>query len=224
MQEGREVTSPTLQQIIVAKFELQRRFGLQIERHLAAELETLGELRDEVLQGIGDGTAESTAALNEIFSDCVAFEFLFPHLLRSSLFLSNYSLFEDSLNRLCHIIEVSSRSRLRLKDLRGSGVIRARLFLDRIAELTFDEEGELWADVNRLRLLRNCLAHQSGELGEVGGDLDLLVEKHPALTMDEAGHIVLEAEFGPWAYSRLESFLLKVARYADSARNKESSA
>ena len=207
---------PTLNRIISAKFEVQRRFNEQLEKHLTSEFEALEEFRDQVLGDLAESADKSMEALTELFPRYLALEFIFPGILRASLLAHTYFLFEDSLHHLCKRIEARSTSGIRLEDLRGSGLLRARLFLARVAEIPFPEPDTLWEDVNNIRLLRNCIAHDYGRLRQPDSELGRFVRNHSALSLDEGSGIALSREFNPWAYDRLESFLLRVAPYAES--------
>lgn len=90
----------------------------------------------------------------------------YPEVVRASLFTTAYGVFENFLNAICK----QSHSQgyvegVALKDLRGEGIQRARLYLTKVAKISLPGTPE-WNDLNDYRLLRNALVHAQGSLEE----------------------------------------------------------
>lgn len=90
------------------------------------------------------------------------FEEYFPSLQRSSALSSIYSVFENELNRLCDMVQSAVGSGLRLKDLNGSGVERARNFLIKVGGFDLSAGEQEWNVVTKIREVRNCFVHSDG--------------------------------------------------------------
>jgi hypothetical protein len=192
-----------------AKWSVMRAFETEMESHLARDLEALEHQRDETLNKI---MVDSTLAQRwDSFDQFLKREFTFPNLLRTSLFLSCYSLFEDLLAQLCRAVEAVATPRVRLEDLRGSGVVRSRLFLERVASIPFPDPDALWQDIDRLRLARNCLAHENGRVRDRSGALGRFLAGRDDIALDEGGRIIVRQGFNGWATDRFETLLLRVA-------------
>lgn len=77
------------------------------------------EIRDEFLEANSD----SYFQLKDIF----------PNMSRASLFTTCYSFIEYQLIRICNLLYKKYNYRIKLKDLRGDGIERARSYLIKVA-------------------------------------------------------------------------------------------
>jgi hypothetical protein len=90
----------------------------------------------------------------------------YPQILRASLFGTAYGIFEHFLNAICKQSHSQGYVQgLALKDLRGEGIHRARLYLTKVAQITLPDTPE-WRDIGDYGLLRNSLVHAQGYLAE----------------------------------------------------------
>jgi len=206
------MTQPRLHAIIRAKFQVQHALESQVERHLSADVQALDMLRDKALESLT--ASDDMSQVTELFPLFLAAEYVFPRLLRSALLGGTFSLFEHSLHALCRDFSGRIQARVRVDDLRGSGIGRARLFLERVAGVPFPSPDPLWEDIDRVRLLRNCIAHGTGELQDRSSVLGQFVRQHPYLEMDEGVGLHLMREFHGWAIERMETFVNRVMSHS----------
>jgi hypothetical protein len=90
----------------------------------------------------------------------------YPQILRASLFGTAYGIFEHFLNAICKQSHSQGYVQgLALKDLRGDGIQRAKLYLTKVAKITLPDTPE-WQDLSDYGLLRNSLVHAQGYLAE----------------------------------------------------------
>jgi hypothetical protein len=110
-----------------------------------------------------DENAEDSSFLEELYADQKedAGE-AYPQLFFKSIFASAYGSFEQYLNSIC-LQDAKQRAGVGLKDLRGEGIHRARLYLTKVAGKTFPATSE-WRDLCDYGLLRNALLHTDGDL------------------------------------------------------------
>jgi hypothetical protein len=86
----------------------------------------------------------------------------YPQLLRASLFATGYGVLEHFLVSICKQCQPHLRGP-HLKDLRGEGIIRAQLYLAKVAQVVWPATQE-WNALTDYGLLRNALVHAQGDL------------------------------------------------------------
>jgi hypothetical protein len=126
----------------------------------------LGRWYEEQLMVVDDDESwEDKEALNDNFKEMKADAAdAYPQILRASLFGTAYGIFEHFLNAICkqsqgHVQGVT------LKDLRGEGIQRAKLYLTKVAGMPLQDTPE-WQDLGDYGYLRNSLVHAQGYLAE----------------------------------------------------------
>lgn len=93
---------------------------------------------------------------------------VFPALHWSSIFNSAYALFENHLNELCIIFGKDLNNKhlkdLSLKDLKGSGIERAKNYLSKVIGIKNIFDSGDWLEIQNYSKLRNVLVHTLGRL------------------------------------------------------------
>ncbi|ELA9213948.1 hypothetical protein QUO21_004660 [Vibrio parahaemolyticus] len=95
---------------------------------------------------------------------------LFPSMHRASTVISLHSYLEDTLNRLADLVAPLLGSEVTYKDLRGSGIERARLYFIKVGEFDFENLNCTWCVMKQVNKLRNQLVHNGGYLPEGAND------------------------------------------------------
>ncbi len=115
-----------------------------------------------------------------------------PQANRSALFLSLYGYVECQVLWLCRYMVVEG-SRVRTKDLRGSGLEQASVFLEKVAGLKVEGTLLKGAEYELLKLTRNNLAHNHGQLNpETQNRFEALKKNcqyYPHLILDHLGNL-----------------------------------
>jgi hypothetical protein len=83
-----------------------------------------------------------------------------------SNFIVLYSLFEFVLNEICYAIEKKSSFKLKLTDIHGSGIERAKDYLTKVAEMKMPFQQKDWDRVILLSKIRHKIVHTYGEVDE----------------------------------------------------------
>lgn len=91
----------------------------------------------------------------------------FPNLQRRSALITLFSFFEHELNKLCSIFQVTEKYQLSYKDVAGTGIERARIYLSKVALLDLNEPTAPWSNVKNVQMLRNLVVHADGRLPQV---------------------------------------------------------
>lgn len=110
-----------------------------------------------------DENAEDRDYLDELYADQKADAAeAYPQLFFKAIFASAYGTFEQYINSIC-LHDAKQRAGVGLRDLRGEGIHRARLYLTKVAGKAFPDTPE-WRDLCDYGLLRNALLHADGDL------------------------------------------------------------
>lgn len=86
---------------------------------------------------------------------------LYNDLLLESFLIWLYSYLEKSLNDLCERFSKLNKLELRLCDISGKGINRAKIFMKKVCKFNLPEES-LWESLVRLSEIRNTIVHNGG--------------------------------------------------------------
>ncbi len=91
----------------------------------------------------------------------------FPKKLRYSFLLLVWSTVETQMKATCDRAGKHSSSDLTLADIRGDSTLsRCRKYLEKVVGIRI-HDGRLWAEVQTLQKVRNCIIHANGVLKDV---------------------------------------------------------
>lgn len=89
---------------------------------------------------------------------------VFPQYQTRSLLLMLVSLFEDYMNQLCLSFESEQSLCCCFKDINGSGIERAKKYLEKVAKVHIPVDSSAWVKITQARDIRNLVAHNAGHL------------------------------------------------------------
>lgn len=112
------------------------------------------------------GFHSSSWNLDVIFID------FYPNLLRRSSLLSLIGVFEKELNDLCKLYKAVKKYHIDIQDLKGMGLERASLYLEKVASIDVCRDSKEWAQIKNIQKIRNIVAHRSGSLLDNSGKAD----------------------------------------------------
>lgn len=109
-------------------------------------------------------------------SDYLMIKDVFERLSLNSFIVILYSFIEDMLNKLCNPAPFDNDSWLKVRgikpltlkytDMKGEGVRRARLYLEKVIGLNLHVDKKLWSEIDTLRKIRNSIIHNRGEAND----------------------------------------------------------
>lgn len=102
----------------------------------------------------------------DIYSTYDEIETDLPSVLRHSVLVHVYSVFESILNNLCVIHKNKKNLNLSLSDLKHDGIARAKVYIKKVSCSPFNEESQEWSEIIKINKLRNILAHNDGVILE----------------------------------------------------------
>ncbi len=111
---------------------------------------------------------------------------VFPSFQWLSLFNTAYSVFEKSMNYICRLAERKTNTSFELNDLQGRGINRAKLYLNKAANITEPFNNHSWGKIQEYAKLRNVMAHATGELDLSNGKHVKVLDyatRHPSINV-----------------------------------------
>ena len=198
------------------------RFSLeQISRHIEA-VETLLEKEAEDLVIKVDQQAKelkSEEARGEYFEfmgdDIWELQDLFPQMQRQASLMAAISVAEVELNKLCDYVAKKKSQRIKVADLKGTGLFRAKTFLSRIVCIKESWEGSAWQEVRRATEIRNSFVHNEGSVERK--DIVDYVSKSPHLSKSSTSKIMLEKTYAPFVLGQIKSLYESVVNEMEKA-------
>ncbi len=97
----------------------------------------------------------------------------FPSILRSSFFVSAYSLLEDKMSIICRHLKKEQQIPISWSDLRGRTLDQFKLY-SKLAGLELQYDDHTWQEIKRYSKVRNCIVHNSGLIEEFRSDKDFM--------------------------------------------------
>jgi len=134
-------------------------------------------LTEEEIHEYFDWNAEDYSIVEDVFTTISLYSFI----------VILYSYIEDGLNIICNA-EYSDKARLhkkenmppfliRYKDMKGKGIKRAKLYLEKVIGLNLHSNKNPWSEIDTLRKIRNTIVHSDGTASEEI-EKDGNIEKH----------------------------------------------
>lgn len=99
---------------------------------------------------------------HEIFIEEDRFGDIFPHIFWKSNFLYAYAVLESSLDQICLNIKLAEEYKIELKDISGTGIRRAALYLQKVANLHAPFQTSTWQKLQDIGKVRNIIIHADG--------------------------------------------------------------
>lgn len=115
---------------------------------------------------------------------------VFPHLHRSAALLSIFAFFDHNLNAVCDALAEEHGKRLRVVDIHGRGLARAKIYLSKEIGIAFPGTSEAWQELAQLNDLRNAIAHRDGLLRPEDKGLRNYIAKSQYVTIDKVDNRV----------------------------------
>jgi hypothetical protein len=124
------------------------------------------------------------------------FEEYFPSLQRRSALLTVWGYFEYELNELCVLYKSEKSFELGFSDLYGDGIDRSTKYLEKVAGLNVHRDSQQWREIDKIREIRNKIAHQDAKLitkkGNPATELITYVDESQYLKNDYGAIVLME--------------------------------
>ncbi len=153
---------------------------------------------------------EDDSEHNYSFSDDMReIEFTSLRMHRYSSLLTSYAYLENSMDKLCKKYFDSMDLPLKPSDLTGDGIVKFKLYLEKLAKIDFAPANKQWSHLSSLNLIRNCIIHADGDANQVKQPKRIitLVNSTKDLSFIEEHLVMMEASYVHTTIDTIEIFL-----------------
>ena len=190
------------------------KYRLEEFRSYTSEIESKFESDKIALAARYDKSAEDLSeedirAIDDYFSDdYYMIDEIYTGQYRKSTLVSIYSFLEHSMNGLCRHLSARHSYPVKIEDLKGDGIIRAKLYLEKLASVDFQPLNGEWSELQTLNKIRNCIVHSEGDIkASSKADLDKLIANTKFLNLRNERYIVIDRPYIDGCITTIENFL-----------------
>ena len=187
-----------------------RRYTQELESKFKSDINLLDKAFVESIEGLNDNEINEVA---DYFSDdYFIIEDIHIGLYRRSTLVSIYSFLENSLNHLCKHLWHRENYPVKLNDLKGDGVTRAKNYLDKLAKVDFQSMNSEWSHIQEVNKIRNCIVHCEGNIHIARNteSLEKIINNSKHLSLQNHLNIKVEHEYIDLTLTKVEVFLQKL--------------
>lgn len=149
------------------KLEDIKEYYEELEHKFESDKRKLSERYEKEVTG-KKLTTEMEDQIGEYFGEeHQRIEGLFLKNFRYSVVVTIYSFLETTLNDLCYHLCRSKKLLLALDEIKGDGIERARLYLQKVCLINFPDNSHEWQEIQKFNLIRNCIVHTEGNVEEI---------------------------------------------------------
>ena len=142
-----------------------------------------------------------------------------PIFFRGTFLVALYAAYESIVTEIARLIQVKQSQKIKLNDLRGGFLERAKKYYKHILKFDLYSEEKAWEQVRRLSILRNAFAHANGRLDMVNERWRKIIQKWAQKNLGIStyyGYIICEVNIVADMYSAVRSSLEDlIERYKD---------
>ena len=142
-----------------------------------------------------------------------------PIFFRGTFLVALYAAYESIVTEIARLIQVKQSQKIKLNDLRGGFLERAKKYYKHILKFDLYSEEKAWEQVRRLSILRNAFAHANGRLDMVNERSRKIIQKWAQKNLGIStyyGYIICEVNIVADMYSAVRSSLEDlIERYKD---------
>jgi len=175
--------------LVAQAAELDARVSAEMERYSGEDRQDFYEFHAEDFYELGDEL---------------------PTLLRYSVLTGADAGLEVYLNDTCATYAEVHQSTVKLADIHGVGIDRARTFLKKVARIPFPDKGPEWMLVKRLHELRNVIVHADGYVAPNRNDVRQWTTQIVGFHITQFGVISLARDFTGAALDAYHAFASRV--------------
>ncbi|MCP2518911.1 hypothetical protein NLC26_03300 [Candidatus Aminicenantes bacterium AC-708-M15] len=149
---------------------------------------------------------------------------VFPNIMRSSFFVTIYTLLEYKLIFICNYYYLCKK--LNLPDpstlKKEKGIFRARKYLKKHVKVSFPDGHPSWRKIRFYNLLRNFIVHNFGRLNDSkkAKKLETFIEKSSKLSLDCSREIWIDKSFCFDVITTIENFFEELFKNLRDKENK----
>ncbi|PIB45223.1 hypothetical protein AOA59_05490 [Pseudomonas sp. 2822-15] len=154
---------------------------------------------------------EDDSEHNYSYSDAIReIEFFSLRMHRYSAILASYAYLENSMSKLCGKYYESMDLPLKPEEVRGEGIVKFRIYLEKLAKIDLETVNKNWSHLTTLNLIRNCIVHADGDANLIKNSSKLIgiINKSKNLSFIEEQLIMMDASYISSTVDTIQGFLL----------------
>jgi len=170
------------------KLEETKEYYEDLEYKFEEEKKRLSKRYNEEIKG-ENISEEMEYEIGEYFGgEQSRIEDVFLKNLRYSIVVTIYSTLETTLNDLCNYLKRSKKLLLELNEVKGDGIMRAKLYLEKGCLINFPKDSREWKEIEKFNAIRNCIVHAEGNVEEVKSPTKLknIIKNTDGLSLDRS--------------------------------------
>ena len=140
-------------------------------------------------------------------------EFISLRMHRYSTILASYAYLENSMNKLCSNYQESMALPLAPSEVNGEGIVKFKLYLEKLANIDFGTVNKNWSHLVILNLIRNCIVHADGDANLIkqSSKLISIISNTKDLNFIEEQLIMMDASYIHTTINTIEHFLTHIS-------------
>ncbi|KND61208.1 hypothetical protein BVER_03098c [Candidatus Burkholderia verschuerenii] len=138
------------------------------------------------------------------------FEVFSPNLQRRSAFITLFSFLEHELDMLCQRFTRAENLVLTLKDIKGNGLERANLFLEKVALLNVPRDTGQWREIKQIQTIRNLFVHADGRVNADQKPELAYIKGTQELSLSPNSEIIIGSAFLTHVLQAFQSYFLDI--------------
>ena len=154
---------------------------------------------------------EDDSEHNYSYSDAIReIEFISLRMHRYSVILASYAYVENSMSKLCNKYYDSMNLPLKPFEVSGDGIVKFKLYLEKLAKIDFKTINKQWSHLTTLNLIRNCIVHADGDASLIKKSTKLIgiIDSSKDLSFIEEQLIMMDDSYIYSTVDTIQSFLL----------------
>lgn len=187
-----------------------RQYTFEIEGKFSSDKKALTSAYSKEIVGLSE---DDIKEIDDYFSDdYYIIEEIHVGLYRKSTLVLLYSFLENSMNSLCRYLCLKNKYPVILSDLRGEGIVRAKDYLEKLADVDFSLLNGEWSCLMTLNKIRNCIVHSEGDIkvSKSPEQLEKLISNVSGLSFNNEKKIKVEHEYIVYCMDKIEAFFEKL--------------
>ena len=184
-----------------------RQYTREIETKFHFDKEALSKSYEDAIKGLSED--EKSEVDEYFYDDFYIIEKVQINMYRNSVIVSIYSFLENSLNKLCKYLSKKHSYAITVDDLKGDGIVRAKHYLEKMAQVNFSAINGEWSDLRTLNKIRNCIVHSEGIIIN-NESLKNIITQTSGVSLNDGCHILIEREYIDFSINTVEKFLDKL--------------
>lgn len=204
---AKDLFSAVLKKQMENKLEQLRKYTLEIESKFSADK---NDLKTEYEAAVRAAEEEDENSLLERFSETYyEIEEINTNIYRKSTLVYIYSFLENSMNAICRNLQKGNAYPVLVEDLKGEGIVRAKMYLEKLAEIDFIHLNTEWSKLMTLNKVRNCIVHVEGNFRLLNSPekFETMINQTKGLSISRRSHLKVEREYVDFCIDAVESFL-----------------